>query len=95
MKDRKWWALAPSLDIVNKDKLSDFKYIEKVTLNNGMVMPTLGIGTFLIEPPDAERGVREALKMGYRHIDTANMYGNERRWAVLSNKAVSLEKISS
>ena len=41
-------------------------------------MPTLGIGTFLISPPDAFNGVKEALKMGYRHIDTANMYGNER-----------------
>ena len=49
-----------------------------VTLNNGIKMPTLGIGTFLISPPDALNGVREALKMGYRHIDTANMYGNER-----------------
>ncbi|MCR5693303.1 MAG: aldo/keto reductase [Bacilli bacterium] len=52
--------------------------MEKVVLNNGVVMPTLGIGTFLIEPPDAFNGVKEALKMGYRHIDTANMYGNER-----------------
>ena len=52
--------------------------MEKVVLNNGVVMPTLGIGTFLIEPPDAERGVREALKMGYRHVDTANLYQNER-----------------
>ena len=49
-----------------------------VTLNNGIKMPTLGIGTFLISPPDAFNGVKEALKMGYRHIDTANMYGNER-----------------
>ena len=52
--------------------------MEKVVLNNGVVMPTLGIGTFLIEPPDAERGVREALKMGYRHVATANLYQNER-----------------
>ena len=49
-----------------------------VILNNGIRMPTLGIGTFLISPPDAFNGVKEALKMGYRHIDTANMYGNER-----------------
>lgn len=52
--------------------------MEQVTLNNGVIMPTLGIGTFLISPPDAYNGVKEALKMGYRHIDTANMYGNER-----------------
>ena len=49
-----------------------------VTLNNGIKMPTLGIGTFLISPPDAYNGVKEALKMGYRHVDTANLYGNER-----------------
>lgn len=49
-----------------------------VILNNGIKMPALGIGTFLISPPDAFNGVKEALKMGYRHIDTANMYGNER-----------------
>ena len=52
--------------------------MDKVTLNNGVVMPTLGIGTFLIAPPDAFNGVKEALKMGYRHVDTANLYGNER-----------------
>ena len=49
-----------------------------VILNNGIKMPTLGIGTFLISPPDAFNGVKEALKMGYRHVDTANLYGNER-----------------
>ena len=52
--------------------------MKQVILNNGVIMPTLGIGTFLISPPDAFNGVKEALKMGYRHIDTANMYGNER-----------------
>ena len=52
--------------------------MKQVILNNGVVMPTLGIGTFLIAPDDALVGVREALKMGYRHVDTANLYGNER-----------------
>ena len=41
-------------------------------------MPNVGIGTFLLEPIDAENSVREALKMGYRLIDTANAYRNER-----------------
>lgn len=50
-------------------------YIE---LNNGINMPNLGIGTFLLQPVDAENSVREALKMGYRLIDTANAYVNER-----------------
>lgn len=49
-----------------------------VVLNNGIKCPTLGIGTFMLEPVDAKRSVREALKMGYFLIDTANAYVNER-----------------
>ena len=49
-----------------------------VELNNGVKMPNVGIGTFLLQPEDAENSVREALKMGYRLIDTANAYVNER-----------------
>lgn len=49
-----------------------------VELNNGIKMPSVGIGTFLLEPKDAENSVREALKMGYKLIDTANAYVNER-----------------
>ena len=47
-------------------------------LNNGIEMPNIGIGTFLLEPNDAEDSVREALNMGYKLIDTANAYRNER-----------------
>lgn len=49
-----------------------------ITLNNGEKMPALGIGTFMISPKDAEICVCEALKMGYRLVDTANAYVNER-----------------
>lgn len=52
--------------------------MDMIKLNNGISMPSVGIGTFLLEPADAERSVREALKMGYRLIDTANAYRNER-----------------
>ena len=52
--------------------------MEYVTLNNGIKCPVVGIGTFMIAPPDAENSVREALKMGYRLVDTANAYVNER-----------------
>ena len=52
--------------------------MKELKLNNGVVMPSVGIGTFLLEPSDAENSVREALKMGYRLIDTANCYVNER-----------------
>ena len=51
------------------------KYAE---LNNGIKMPMAGIGTFLLEPDDAENAVLEALKNGYRLIDTANAYVNEK-----------------
>ncbi|MBR3898589.1 MAG: aldo/keto reductase [Bacilli bacterium] len=49
-----------------------------VELNNKVKMPNVGIGTFLLKPEDAENSVREALKMGYRLIDTANAYVNEK-----------------
>ncbi len=52
--------------------------MKEVRLNNGVMMPTVGIGTFLLEPADAENSVREALKAGYRLVDTANAYRNER-----------------
>lgn len=52
--------------------------MKEFKLNNGVLMPSVGIGTFLLEPKDAENSVREALKMGYRLIDTANVYVNER-----------------
>ena len=47
-------------------------------LNNGIEIPSVGIGTFMLSPEDAENSVREALRMGYRLIDTANAYVNER-----------------
>jgi len=52
--------------------------MEKIKLNNGIQMPVFGIGTFMIEPIDAERAVEFALKNKYRLIDTANAYMNER-----------------
>lgn len=52
--------------------------MEKIVLNNGVTCPVIGIGTFMLEPADAENSVREALKMGYTLVDTANAYVNER-----------------
>ena len=51
--------------------------MEYTMLNNGIKMPMAGIGTFLLTPDQAESAVREALKDGYRLIDTANAYVNE------------------
>ena len=52
--------------------------METVKLNNGIECPAVGIGTFMLAPEDAENSVREALRMGYRLVDTANAYVNER-----------------
>lgn len=48
------------------------------TLNNGVKMPMAGIGTFLLSPDEAEASVLSALQCGYRLIDTANAYVNEK-----------------
>lgn len=52
--------------------------MEYVTLNNGVKMPMAGIGTFLLTPDEAENSVAHALEDGYRLIDTANAYVNEK-----------------
>lgn len=52
--------------------------MEYVTLNNGIKMPVAGIGTFLLSPDEAEASVLAALEYGYRLIDTANAYMNEK-----------------
>lgn len=51
--------------------------IPSVTLNDGNLIPQLGYGVFRVPPADTERAVSEALELGYRHIDTAAIYGNE------------------
>jgi 2,5-diketo-D-gluconate reductase A len=52
--------------------------VPSVTLNNGVTIPQLGFGTYLIEPKDTKAAVLAALETGYRHIDTAEMYANEK-----------------
>ena len=52
--------------------------MEFATLNNGVKMPMAGIGTFLLTPDEAEASVLSALACGYRLIDTANAYVNEK-----------------
>jgi 2,5-diketo-D-gluconate reductase A len=51
--------------------------IPTVDLNDGHAIPQLGFGVFQIPPQDTARAVSTALELGYRHIDTAEMYGNE------------------
>ncbi|MGB5796744.1 MAG: aldo/keto reductase [Mycolicibacter algericus] len=52
--------------------------LRSVTLNDGNSIPRLGFGVYKISPADTERAVSTALAAGYRHIDTAALYGNER-----------------
>jgi 2,5-diketo-D-gluconate reductase A len=48
-----------------------------LTLNNGTAIPQLGFGVFKVDPAETTRIVSDALEVGYRHIDTAAIYGNE------------------
>ena len=50
-----------------------------LTLNNGVTLPTIGLGVFQSPPEETAAAVEAALRIGYRHIDTAAAYGNERQ----------------
>ena len=50
---------------------------EKYTLSNGVEIPKLGLGTWMIPDEQTDEAVRAAVSIGYRHIDTAQAYGNE------------------
>jgi 2,5-diketo-D-gluconate reductase A len=52
--------------------------VPNIELNDGHSIPQLGFGVFQIDPDETAAAVSEALEVGYRHIDTAEMYGNER-----------------
>jgi 2,5-diketo-D-gluconate reductase A len=53
--------------------------VPEIMLNNGKTIPQLGFGVFQVKPEDTVEAVATALKVGYRHIDTAEMYGNEKQ----------------
>jgi 2,5-diketo-D-gluconate reductase A len=53
--------------------------VPQITLNNGVQIPQLGFGVFQIEPAETKEATLRAFRAGYRHIDTAEMYGNERQ----------------
>ena len=52
--------------------------VPTITLNNGNTIPQLGFGVFQIPPAETREATLDALDVGYRHIDTAEMYGNEK-----------------
>jgi 2,5-diketo-D-gluconate reductase A len=53
--------------------------VPNVKLNNGVEIPQLGFGVFQVKPEETVQAVTNALEVGYRHIDTAEMYGNEKQ----------------
>ena len=52
-------------------------YTKTLTLNNGVEIPQLGLGTWFIDDDKVADAVKSAVELGYRHIDTAQAYGNE------------------
>lgn len=68
--------------------------MQTITLYNGIKMPLLGFGTFQIEPKDTQRCVEEALEVGYRYIDTASAYNNEKEvGAAMRSSGIKREEI--
>ncbi|SPM30925.1 aldo/keto reductase [Mycobacterium terramassiliense] len=55
--------------------------VPTIELNDGVSIPQLGFGVFQIKPEETAAAVKRALEIGYRHIDTAEMYGNEKEVA--------------
>jgi diketogulonate reductase-like aldo/keto reductase len=71
--------------------------VPSLTLNNGVKLPTIGLGVFQTPPDETTSAVEAALNTGYRHVDTAAAYGNERevgegiRRATVPREAVFIE----
>ncbi|WP_285904628.1 aldo/keto reductase [Paractinoplanes hotanensis] len=57
--------------------------VPNLTSNNGVEMPAIGLGVFQTPPDETRDAVLAALSTGYRHIDTAAAYGNEREVAAI------------
>jgi 2,5-diketo-D-gluconate reductase B len=67
---------------------------ERALTLGGHEIPRIGFGTWELEGPDAEEGVRDALEIGYRHIDTARIYGNEQEvGTAIGGSGVAREEI--
>lgn len=68
--------------------------VPQIQLNSGASIPQLGFGVFLVDPEDTQRVVEEALQVGYRHIDTATGYNNEKQvGAALRASGIPREEI--
>src|SRR6516164_5598331 len=72
------WISAPLRNDRRPETMSTVSTVPTVTLNDGHEIPQLGFGVFQIPLEDTATAVTAALETGYRHIDTAEMYRNER-----------------
>ena len=72
------WLPGRELDHYTRRSCTNLIDVPNITLNDGNTIPQLGFGVFQIDPAETAEAVTEALKVGYRHIDTAEMYGNEK-----------------
>lgn len=72
-------APTPSTDELLNTEISNITKndMQKITLNNGVEMPVMGYGVYQVAPDECERCVSDALRVGYRMIDTAQAYHNE------------------
>ena len=68
--------------------------VPTITLNSGHEIPQLGFGVFKVDPAETERIVTDALEVGYRHLDTAKIYGNEEGvGAAIAKSGVAREEL--
>ena len=73
-KSEIWLAIPPARCACGMEIIM---YNKTLTLNNGVKIPQLGLGTWFIDDDKVAEAVKTAVKLGYRHIDTAQAYGNE------------------
>src|SRR6056297_2545046 len=76
-KDPQQYAIAQRKRSMNKNDPTDMILEESYTLSSGIDIPKLGLGTWLIPNDEVAQAVKDAVKIGYRHIDTAQAYKNE------------------
>ena len=68
--------------------------VPTMTLNDGRIIPQLGFGVFKVDPAETEERVTQALEAGYRHIDTAAIYGNEEGvGAAIANSGLARDEL--
>ncbi len=75
------------------ERSTDIILNENYVLSNGVKIPKLGLGTWLIDDDKAAEAVRQAVKLGCRHIDTAQTYENERAYVLDGESRIDMTSI--